>query len=121
MAFTYDVSTNRGQVRLLIGDTDSTKPIFFDDEIDKFLELEGSIVRCGAALALETMASNASLLEKFERIADYEVDSKGMASKILEVAKRFREGSTAAFAIAQQNLTTFSESDILWKDILKKS
>ena len=33
MAFTYDVSTNIGKVRMLIGDKDDSHPIFQDEEV----------------------------------------------------------------------------------------
>jgi len=43
VAFSYDISTNRGKVRLQLGDTTSTAYVFEDDEIDYFLT-KGSTV-----------------------------------------------------------------------------
>ena len=37
MAFTYDISTNRGKVRFLVGDTDATDYFLEDNEIDYLL------------------------------------------------------------------------------------
>ena len=37
MAFTYDITTDRGKVRLKLADTDSSAYVFEDNEIDYFL------------------------------------------------------------------------------------
>lgn len=42
MAYTYDVSTSRGQVRLAIGDTSEAHAVFSDAEVDRFLSMGGS-------------------------------------------------------------------------------
>ena len=47
MAFTYDLTTERGQVRLRLSDTDSTSYVFEDAEVDYFLTAGGSV---GAAV-----------------------------------------------------------------------
>ena len=43
MAFTYDLTTSRGQVRFGIGDTSASVPIFTNDEIDHFLSIGGTV------------------------------------------------------------------------------
>lgn len=43
MAFTYDISTDRGKVRLGVGDTNEAHGIFTDDEIDEALSEGGSV------------------------------------------------------------------------------
>ena len=91
MAFTYDLTTNRGKLRLRIGDTDSVNLIFEDDEIDEFLSVENNNLSLAAAFALETMAASAALLAKLEQIGDYKVDSSKMAEALLKSAKAFRE------------------------------
>jgi len=55
MAFTYDITTDRGKVRLEIGDVTSSGSVFADDEIDYFLT-EETAVRLAAARAMETLA-----------------------------------------------------------------
>lgn len=62
MAFTYDPSTSRGRVRMLIGDTDTVaerNQIFTDDDIDAFLDLEGQSVYGAAAAACRAIAASA--------------------------------------------------------------
>ena len=45
MAFTYDIATDRGKVRLLIPDRLATQYMFEDDEIDWFLTAESTVVK----------------------------------------------------------------------------
>lgn len=61
MAFTYDPTTTRGIVRLLIGDTDTVaerNQIFTDADIDAFLTLEGQSVYGAAAAACRAIAAS---------------------------------------------------------------
>ena len=63
MAFTYDPTTNRGKVRLFLGDTDtatSANQIFTDAEIDAFLSIESSEVYAAAAAGCESLAAAAT-------------------------------------------------------------
>ena len=48
MAFTYDLSTNRGKVRLLIPDTNSEAYELEDAEVDYFLTVRGNNVKAAA-------------------------------------------------------------------------
>lgn len=43
MAFTYDIATSRGKVRLGLADTQEATGIFTDAEIDHFLSVGGSV------------------------------------------------------------------------------
>ena len=53
MAFTYDVTTDRGKVRLLATDINASAPQFQDNEIDAFLALAGSNIYRAGAFALQ--------------------------------------------------------------------
>lgn len=63
MAFSYDITTTTGRIRLLIGDTvENNGPLpdssnFQDDEVSYFYTSEGSHVGRGAAAALESLAN----------------------------------------------------------------
>jgi len=63
MSFTYDITTNRGRVRLKIGDTTSTAYSFEDAEIDAFLS-EGGSVNGACRLALQTLLASRALRVK---------------------------------------------------------
>lgn len=121
MAFSYDLNTNVGKVRLLIRDTDQTKALFQDEELQFFLDQNSANLLLAAADALESLASNAALLHKLEEIGDYRFDSKGMSAALLKMAARYREKveQEPAFAVAEQTLSVFNEAEILWNEALK--
>lgn len=65
MAFTYDLSTDAGKVRLRIGDTDSAAYAFEDTEIAYFVTTGGTVT-AAARLAVQTlMASKATRIKRF--------------------------------------------------------
>ena len=90
MAFTYDLSDSVGKVRLLIMDNVSSDYLFEDAEISALLTMEGDVVRRGAALALETMASNEAYVSKRIRILDLQTDGPAVAKELRERAKMLR-------------------------------
>ena len=90
MAFTFDVSTDRGQVRLLVPDSSPASYAFEDAEIDAFLTLEGGNVRRAAALALETLASNEALVLKVIRLLELSTDGAKTAQALLQRAALLR-------------------------------
>lgn len=98
MAFTYDVSTDRGRVRMLIPDSSTSSYVFEDAEIDAFLSLEGDDVRRAAALALETIASNEALTLKVIRILDLQTDGAKTSDALLKRAALLRGQADAAEA-----------------------
>jgi hypothetical protein len=57
VAFTYDVSTNRGKVRLLCFDRVEADAAFTDAEIDAFLSLANDDALLGASLACLDLAT----------------------------------------------------------------
>lgn len=124
MAFTYDLGTNRGKVRLKIRDTDtadSTRQLFNDEEIDFFITEAVSDLNLAAAGALDAIAANAALLAKSTKIGDYSIDSKAMAEAVMKVAAHYRalsEGAPA-FDYAELNLSPFSEAELIWNDVLR--
>lgn len=103
MAFTYDVSTDRGKVRLLITDVQEANPLFQDAEIDAFLTLNTS-VRLAAAAALEVIAASEVLVLKKIVNLDLETDGPAVARELRELAKQLRaqDSSIGAFDIAEQ-------------------
>lgn len=60
MAFTYDVTTDRGRMRLHLADTDAAAYVFEDEELDAFLELGAGDVFRSSALASLAAASDAA-------------------------------------------------------------
>lgn len=112
MAFTYSPSTDRGKVRLLISDTDdsdATRQLFTDEEIDTFLTLRASSVFRAAATALRTIASNEVQVQKRISILDLRTDGPSEARALRQLADDYeqaadeedREAVSGGFAIAE--------------------
>ena len=99
MAFTYDTTTTRGRVRLLIADTDtsdSTKQIFTDSEIDAFLALENNEVYGAAAAACESLSAStarSAVMYRAEKL--FEIDRKQLPEHFRSLANMFRDRMTA--------------------------
>lgn len=97
MTFTYDPTTDRGRVRLLISDTSSLaeRQLYSDDEIDTFLALArgsgASKVRRAAAEALWAIAGNALQTDKVIRSQDLQTDASKVAAELRQLAQRYRD------------------------------
>lgn len=88
MTFTYDVTTARGKVRSLVGDTDTTNvpnQLFTDAEVDAFLEQESNDVYAAAALACESAAARLN-----RNAASFD---KNTVQHFIDLAERYRTRS----------------------------
>jgi len=121
MAFTYDVTTNRGRVRLLIADTDATSYIFEDAEIDAFLTMQGSVVFLSAAQALEVMAVNELMVLKVIKLLDLTTNGAAMAKALNDKATALRKqvDDEVDFDWAEMALDAFSYREIVEKEALR--
>jgi hypothetical protein len=90
VAFTYDVSTPEGQVRLLVPDNDVDNHLLEDADITALLTLEASDVRRAAATALELIASSEALVSKKIKTQDLSTDGPAVARELRERAKQLR-------------------------------
>lgn len=96
MAFSYDISSDAGKVRLLANDQVTPNHLFEDNEIATFLALESGSVLLAAALALDTIAGNEALVQKkLTMLAGAGIQTDGPA-----VAKALREGAATLRARA---------------------
>ena len=80
MACTYDITTDRGKVRLIINDTALVGCIFSDLEIDTFLSMHSGSINLAAAEALGAWAAKYALLPDSEKIGDYAYTQKTIAN-----------------------------------------
>ena len=112
MAFTYDLTTDIGKVRLLISDSDVTSFHFTDEEILVFLDLGGSVLM-GAAKALEAWAGSETDALDSERIGDYQY-TRGAVSKKLTLAKEYRKQDSEIpyLAWAEMDLSGLGDTTI---------
>ncbi len=103
MAYTYDLATSLGQVRMLIPDRPADgatfgandAKLFTDSEITAFLDMEASIVKCAAALALETIASDNAMISKVIRLLDRATDGANASRALRERAAVLRQQAEA--------------------------
>lgn len=127
MAFTFDVATSLGQVRLLIPDRVSADAVFQDDEILAFLDLEGGVVRRAAALALETIASDNAMTLKVIRLLDLTTDGAKTSDALLKRAEKLRSQADvddlavegAAFDIAEMVPNSFAWRERVYNEALR--
>ena len=111
MAHTYDLTTNIGKVRLLIGDTDIvpiTDAQFSDEEIQVFLDMGGTILTA-AGYALEAWASAITDSVLSEKIGDYSYTKKDADTKRALAAEYKKEDAAKPYF-------TWSEMDLIGID-----
>lgn len=126
MPFTYDDTTDRGKVRLLCTDVDSTDPCFQDSEIDAFLSLASNSVFKATALALMSIAVNEALVSKRIKLLDLTTDGPAVAKALNEKAKEYMALAEAAdiaasggFDIAEMVQDQFTYYSKLIKESLR--
>ena len=143
MAFSYIPGTPVFFVRLLIPDTDAVSPIFSDEEIQSFLlinqltwqssmyysyhagsqqlPLPPSNFLRAAALALNTLAGNASRLACIQQLLDVKLSPEKAAKALQDTAQRYldMDDNSGAFAIAEQVTTSWAFRD-RWLAMLQR-
>jgi hypothetical protein len=130
MPHTYDVTTDRGKVRLLINDV-STNPalqIFQDAEIDAFLGLEDSNIRRAAAMGLLTIAGNEVMILKVIELMDLKTDGAATGRELRMQAELLRKQADDAeeregggFDVIEQVFDEFSWREHVWNEALRAS
>lgn len=105
MAFTTDLNTPVGKIRLEIGDDDNgtdmgVKPNgtnFSDDQLTYFYTDESNNVLAASARALEVLARMYARAGKSVTIRGYRIDTTKKAADLLEQAKDLRKQSGTLF------------------------
>jgi hypothetical protein len=116
MAFTYDVSTDAGKVRLLIADTVADTALFADEEISAFIEQEDDgqggtpTVKRAAALALEVIAVDAVRTLKVVQMLDLKTDGAAVARALRSQAAQLREQADSGMGIEIIQMLTSAEA-----------
>jgi hypothetical protein len=96
MAFTYDLTTDRGVVRFNIADTVENagprpdKRNFSDAEIDFLIAAEAAGNTAATALAFETLASEWGAYAIHEREGEVSFDAKEVIDKYFDLANYWR-------------------------------
>jgi hypothetical protein len=124
MAFTYDLSTDVGRIRLLIPDTNWENAVFSDEELTAFLALESASVRRATALALETVAANETMTLKVVRLLDVQTDGAKTGEALLGRATLLRQQAAAddaATGFAGFEIAEMVVDDFTWREQVAQS
>lgn len=115
MAFTLDVNTLWGQVRYLIGDTNPAKPNFTDEDLMAFLQIACQSVLMACSYALRSLASRSGAHLQSVTLGDYQNTDGDKAKFLSDLADKFQqlEYDTPAFAVSEENLSSFNELTII--------
>lgn len=127
MAFSYNLATDVGKIRLLIMDNTLDTYLFEDGEIAAFLAFESDNVKRAAALALETMASNEAYVLKRITLLDLTTDGPAVAKALRDRAADLRAQADrdeqadggGAFDIAEWVVDDFSARQRLRNERLR--
>lgn len=96
MAFTYNLTTDRGVVRLNIGDTVENsgprpdKRNFSDEEIDYFIATETAGNTAASALVFEILANEWAAYAISEHEGEVSFDAEEVSDQYLEIARKWR-------------------------------
>jgi hypothetical protein len=121
LTWTYAPTTDLGKMRLLVADTDSSRQIMQDEDLQGFIAIAGHYW-LGAAMALDSIAANEVLTQKVLTIMGTSTDGAKVAKELRARAKQLREdfrsfGPTAelGFASAEMPDGAFSYEEMLLK------
>lgn len=105
---TIDFTTSAGYVRLLIGDTDESSPIFTDAEISAVISRTTSVYLAAADCCLAIAASAARSAIAFSVLGkELSVDKKSIPDHFRKLAAEFKERS-------EQDGSAFDYNRIEW-------
>lgn len=122
MAFSYDVSTDAGKVRLYCIDSNATNYIFEDDEIAAFLSMADNNIKKAASDALLVIASNEAYVGKRIEILNLKLDGPAVATELRRIAKALKDDAMddLGFDIAQAPVDNPSYEELYVKGIIRE-
>lgn len=139
-AYTYDLTTNVGKVRLYTDDhdfsnvdptltSDQRSAIFTDEELAVFLSDNGDVVYRAAAAVLRVISASRALMVQSRRIGETAVDYGSAREHLLKQATEYERLADidtggvedAADGIAMQSWNDFSERRIMVDAWLRRS
>ena len=125
MSWTFDSGTDLGKMRLLISDTDQSRPIMDDEDLQAFTIIAGHYWP-GAAMALDSIATNEVLTQKVLTIMGTSTDGAKVAKELRARAmqlradfKNFGPTTELGFATAEMPDGAFSREEMLLKQYMR--
>lgn len=141
MPFTYDITTDVGKLRLLIGDTVSASANFQDEELSAIMNMtvgqvsgplnffagtsisQTETLFLSAASCMDALASRVAAGKNGRTIqlGDYRLTGKDQVSAIQAIAQRFRDAisNIPAWGIVEENSCGFNELTIIRNWVLR--
>ena len=108
----YDLTTNIGKVRLIIGDNTAVE-VFTDIEITYFLTVNGNNITLAAADALEAWMSKYATSPDSEKIGDYAYTQKIIQNmNKLQTELREKDASSPVLEIAEMDLSGLGDTTV---------
>ena len=98
MAFTYDITTDRGRVRFNLSDTDSTAYVFEDEELDQILTTEGGVEGATAA-CLRALLASAARRAKYFAMQGLTLDSKSQVQSLQAALSAYEVNAGPSVAV----------------------
>lgn len=125
MTFTFDPTTDLGKMRLLVSDTDAARQIMQDEDLQAFIDIAGHYWP-GAAMALDSIATNEVLTQKVLTIMGTSTDGAKVAKELRARALQLREDyknftpvTELGFATAEMPDGAFSREEMLLKQYMR--
>lgn len=121
MSFSYDLTAAVGKVRLLIPDRTQDNIFFEDEEIQAFLDMEDQNIFLAAAMALDTIASDETMVLKAITILDLSTNGPAVSRSLHERAESLRSKAyenDCSIDFASMAVDSRSAMSILTKDVL---
>ena len=98
MAFTYDITTNRGRVRVNLSDTDSTAYVFEAEELDQLRTTEGDVDGATAA-SLRALLASAARRAKYFAMQGLTLDSKQQVQSLQAALSAYETNAGPSVAV----------------------
>lgn len=117
MVFTYNAKSpsNRDKVRLLIGDTNESRFIFEDEELNTLLEMHGSDLFLTAAGACRVVATGASKQAIFLAMPGVTITKAQIVDKYHTAAEKYEEMAMQRAAASGDFAEVYLDTDA-WFD-----
>lgn len=113
MTFTFDPTTSRGRVRLLVPDAVTPGHMFEDAEIDAYLAMNDDEVRLAAADAIETIAGSNAMVGKLISVNGLSANGAFVCNSLMARARTLRETATEYVGIASAAVDEFTWQEMI--------
>lgn len=126
MSFTYIPSTDIGKVRMVLPDKVQEDAFFSDEEIETLIEIEGGW-RKATALALESIASDSSMVLQVIKVQNITTDGASVTRALLSRAALLRKQAeedessvNGGFEIIEMIPDNFSYRQKIYSDAIRR-